>query len=396
MYGFRKPISATTFEGLVVFGISYKVIVIITQVFGYLTSKLLGIKIISELKKENRVKYLINIFSIALLSLFLFAITPFPFNFIWFFINGFALGFVWGIVISYIEGRKNTDVIAVFLTVSFVFSSGMIKSLGRYLIENVGITEFYMPFVVASIFLIPLVITIWMLEKIPAPTQEDIQLRTERKPITKEERLKIFKAYYPGLCASLFVIVLLTILRDIKDNFFVEIIQYLNPTFPNNIYIQIESIISLLVILFLSFIVFIKNSKTAFNILHIVIILGLLLVLLSLLLYQQKWISDFMFLIIHGLGLYLSYIVFQSIYFERFIAAFKIKSNVGFFIYVADFLGYLSSCTLLILKELSPIKLDWGKYFIYLSWVVIIFGLFGTLIAYIYFIYKQKFTENEV
>ena len=47
MYAFRKPFSAATFDGLSLWGIDYKILLIISQLIGYTISKYLGIKIIS-------------------------------------------------------------------------------------------------------------------------------------------------------------------------------------------------------------------------------------------------------------------------------------------------------------------------------------------------------------
>ena len=54
VYALRKPFTAATFDGLDFFGMDYKTATSIVQISGYFISKLIGIKVISELKKENR------------------------------------------------------------------------------------------------------------------------------------------------------------------------------------------------------------------------------------------------------------------------------------------------------------------------------------------------------
>ncbi len=39
MYGFRKPFTAASYDGIHFFGISYKVVLVIAQVLGYMLSK---------------------------------------------------------------------------------------------------------------------------------------------------------------------------------------------------------------------------------------------------------------------------------------------------------------------------------------------------------------------
>ena len=59
VYALRKPFTAAEFEGLQVWGMDYKIAVSIIQLVGYVCSKLLGIKFISELKPEGRLRFII-------------------------------------------------------------------------------------------------------------------------------------------------------------------------------------------------------------------------------------------------------------------------------------------------------------------------------------------------
>ena len=47
----RKPYTAAAFEDLEVFNMDYKVAVTIVQILGYVVSKFMGIKLISELRR---------------------------------------------------------------------------------------------------------------------------------------------------------------------------------------------------------------------------------------------------------------------------------------------------------------------------------------------------------
>jgi hypothetical protein len=79
--------------------------------------------------------------------LVLFAIVPAPYNAVFLFINGFPLGMLWGVVFSYVEGRRSTDFIGAALAVSFIFASGFVKSVGGWLLLEFNLSEFWVPFV---------------------------------------------------------------------------------------------------------------------------------------------------------------------------------------------------------------------------------------------------------
>ena len=65
----RKPFTAATFDGMELFGMDYKVATSIIQIFGYMVSKFIGIKLISELKREGRLKFILPIdFAVPLLT----------------------------------------------------------------------------------------------------------------------------------------------------------------------------------------------------------------------------------------------------------------------------------------------------------------------------------------
>ena len=57
VYALRKPFTAATFDGLEFMGMDYKTATSIVQIAGYVLSKFLGIKLISELRREHRFRF---------------------------------------------------------------------------------------------------------------------------------------------------------------------------------------------------------------------------------------------------------------------------------------------------------------------------------------------------
>jgi hypothetical protein len=97
---------------------------------------------------------------------------------------------------------------------------------------------------------------------------------------------------------------------------------------------------------------------------HIIIITGMLLTGLSTFLFQQELINAPVWMISIGLGLYLGYVPFNSIFFDRLLAAFHYVGTVGFLIYLADSFGYLGSVGVLFFKEFGYADLSWLQFFI--------------------------------
>jgi hypothetical protein len=394
MYGFRKSFSAATFDGEMVFGISFKSALVVAQVFGYMMAKFIGIKFISEVDKSKRARYILSLIGAAHLSLLLLAITPKPFNVFFLFTNGLSLGLIWGLVFSFIEGRKFTDLLALILSTNFIFSSGVAKTLGRISIEKWKVSEIFTPFVTGLLYIPLLLLAVWMLTKIPAPTQAEMESREERVSLNGKERLQLFKRFFVGLTAITMINLLLTILRDIKDNYAVEILRTVKPSFSPAIFTQMETFAAVTVLILLLFLIGFKNHFTSIKVHHIAIGCGLGIILLSAWFLQQQILDPVVDLVTNTIGVYICYNTLQCLFLDRFIATFKIKGNVGFFFYIMDSIGYLGSCILILNKEIFRAKLNWLHYFLQVSFILGIIGIICIIISWIYFKNKYKIISS--
>ena len=142
VYALRKPYTAAAFEDVEFFDMDYKVVVTISQIVGYVISKFMGIKLISELRREERLRFILMSVVMAELSLVFFGLLSAPYNIAAMFLNGLSLGCMWGVIFSFIEGRRMTDILASLLGVSMVISSGTAKSAGLYVMNNLHVNEF--------------------------------------------------------------------------------------------------------------------------------------------------------------------------------------------------------------------------------------------------------------
>jgi len=395
MYAFRKAFAAGTFTGQQYFHIDYKVWLVIAQIIGYTLSKFYGIRFIAEIKGAKRGITILILVGISWLALLGFALVSAPYNIIFLFINGFPLGLIWGLVFGYLEGRRSTEFMAAVLSISLIFASGFVKTVGRTLLHVLPVNDFQMPFLTGAIFAIPLVLFVFFLELIPPPTAEDIKQRTQRTPMNADQRKQFLKRFLPGIILTLVIYVLLTVMRDVRDNFEVEIWASLGVK-GNMIYTSTDTQISLIVLLAMSLLILVRKNLRAFSIIHLLIIGGCVLIGVSTLLFSFKMIGPTAWMTMAGLGLYLGYVPYNAIFFERMIATFHYRSNVGFIIYVADSLGYLGSVSLLLVKEFGRPNISWGAFFKEGVVFVAVIGGICAVLSLIYFLRNaQKGNKNE-
>ena len=385
MYAFRKPFTAAGYANQSFLNIDYKVWLVTAQVIGYMLSKFYGIRFVSSIQKPKRAGAIIFLILTSWLSLFLFAITPAPYNIVFMLLNGFPLGMVWGLVFSYVEGRKQTEFIGAVLATSFIFSSGVVKSVGKTLLLNYQVSEMWMPFFTGGLFVIPMLLFTWLLHHVPPPSPADIALRSVREPMTKAERKSFISLFLPGIILIIFTYVLLTILRDFRDNFANELWVELGYKNQAAIFTRSEIPVAVIVLFCMSLLILVKNNIRAFMINHVMIIAGYVVALAATLLFSAQIISPIFWMVLVGTGLYMSYVPFNALYFERMIASYKVRSNVGFIMYVADAFGYLGSVLILFLKQFLAVQLSWTSFFINAIYIISTFGIAGTLLAAFYF-----------
>ncbi|MDQ6889998.1 MAG: DUF5690 family protein, partial [Bacteroidota bacterium] len=364
VYAFRKPFTVGSFtRAPLIFGMEYKDALVIIQVIGYMLSKFYGIKFIAELKRFGRGKIILLLVGISWLALLFFAIVPPPFNIIFLFINGFPLGLLWGIIFTFVEGRKATDFIGASLAVSFIFSSGFVKSVAKYLQVDFNVTDWWLPFLTGLVFILPLLFFVYLLEKIPPPSQEDIESRIVRLPMTKTQRKNFFSEFRYGLVMIIILYVFLTVFRDIRDNFAADIWRELGFGNQPSVFTATEIPITIIVLVLIGSMILIRNNKRALVVTHIIIVAGFFIAGLSSFMFINHFISPFLWMTLVGLGLYMGYIPFNCILFERLIATFKLGGNVGFLMYVADSFGYLGSVAVIICKTIFSNKLQWATVY---------------------------------
>jgi MFS family permease len=398
VYAYRKPFTVATYDNLVFAGIKYQTLLIICQGLGYMLSKFFGIRFIAELGRYGRWKTSAILIGTAWLSLGIFALLPAPWGLLCLFVNGFVLGFMWGIVFSYVEGRRATDFIGAVMAVSFIFAGGFTRSVALWLRDSWQVGEQWLAFVTGCLFIVPLALLLYLLEKTPPPDENDVLERTQRLPMTGKERRQFFKRFGSGVIAVTVGYLFLTIMRDVRDNFMVNIFSELGYGSKPAIFTQTETSISLVILLVMGLLVFVRKNIRALKLVHVVVITGFLLAGISSALFITGLLNGLLWMQLVGLGLYMGYIPFNCIFFERLIAAFKITGNVGFLIYVVDAWGYLGSSAVMLSKEVFKLNLTWTQFYPISVVIFCIVGLLGTIYSWIYFSrnYKQQNSNNKL
>ena len=355
---------------------------------GYVSAKLLGIKYISELKPEGRLKFIIGSAALSEISLIAFGVLPIPYNIVALYFNGLSLGCMWGVIFSFLEGRRTTDILASIMGVSMALSSGVAKSLGLYALNQLHVSEFWMPALIGALAFPLLCFTGWMMTRFPKPTEADIASRSERVTLNGHQRWALFRRFMPLLILLFGANLLLTVQRDIKEDFIVCIIDV--QTISSWAFAQIDSIATFVLLAVFALLATTYNHLKVLCMLLILSTLGMGTLAFLGATEGNETIPTTIWLFLQSLCLDIAYLSFQTIFFERFIACFKIKGNVGFFIITIDFVGYLGTLGLLLFKEFCASHIDWTSFYNHMSLYIGVACCFAFIASLVYMIHVRN------
>ena len=208
-----------------------------------------------------------------------------------------------------------------------------------------------MPALIGAIAFPLLCLTGWMMTRFPRPTAADIAARTERVTLNGSERRNLFLRFMPILTLLFVANLLITVMRDIKEDFIVCIIDV--STISAWTFAHVDTIATLVM---LAIFALLALSTLGMGALAFIGANS-----------DTLGISTTTWLFAQSLCIDVAYLGFQTIFFERFIACFKIHGNVGFFIITIDFVGYAGTVALLIFKEYLLTGIDWSVFYDYIN-----------------------------
>jgi MFS family permease len=387
MYAFRKPFAAATYADVAGWhlAIDYKTALLIAQVIGYALSKLIGVRVISETGRRGRARTILALIGASWIALILFALVPAPWNVACLFLNGLPLGLIWGLVFSYVEGRRVSELLGSMLCASFILSSGVVKSVAMLLMDA-GVAEHWMPAATGLVFVPLLLAALWQLERLPPPDACDEAERTVRVPMLAADRAAFLRAHGATLVMLVLGYVLLTALRDVRDNFATELWSALGYGGAAAVFSTSELPVALLTLGALALLMLIRDNLRALLAMHGLILLGALCLGLSTLAFQAGMLAPLPWMIVTGAGLYLAYTPFNAMLFDRMIATIGTAANAGFLIYIADASGYVGSVALLLVHSLGTPEVQWLPFFMVCCYVTAMSVGLLTLLSALHFL----------
>ncbi len=387
MYAFRKPFTAAGFGDIDGwhFAIDFKIALVIAQLLGYATSKFIGIKVIASMKAQYRTRSILGLIGASWVALVIFAVAPVLVKVFAMFANGLCLGMIWGLVFSYMEGRRTSEVLGAILCASFIVSSGAVKSVGILLMEHLHVPVLWMPAATGMTFVPLLLLGVWGLAALPPPSPEDEAARVRRAPMTMKEVASFLSEYGLGVLLLVTTYVFATAVRDFRDNFAAEIWKALGFADPAGVFTATELPVAAIALLSMAVLVKVKSNARALTLIHYMILAGLVLLAVSTMAFDAGQLGPIIWMIASGAGMYVVYTPFNAMLFDRLVAVSGRVSTAGFLIYVADSAGYAGSCALLLWRNFGLLHVEWLTVYRYTVYATSVAGIILVVGSLIYF-----------
>ena len=114
----------------------------------------------------------------------------------------------------------------------------------------------------------------YALNRLPQPTEEDIALKSERETLNGRQRWELFKHFMPFLTMLFVANIAIVVLRDIKEDFLVNIIDMSG--YSPWLFTQIDSVVTLTILAIFGLMVLVKDNFKALSVLYGLIITGMM------------------------------------------------------------------------------------------------------------------------
>ncbi|QJW99829.1 DUF5690 family protein [Frigoriglobus tundricola] len=372
MYGLRKPVDAVTFTGVKFLGtqVDLKTACVLGQIIGYVISKYAGVRVCSEAAGARRVVLLVAAGVWSELALLAFAVAPPALRPVAMFANGLPLGVVWGLIVRYLEGRRTSDTLLVIMSGSFVIAGAATKDFGLYLLTALDVPEVWVPAVAGAVFLIPYLVATQLLHRLPPPDTGDEAARSARPNLDAAGRRAFLVRVGAGFFLLLLAYFLLTTYRDFRDHYGREILMAMGHSGAPGIFVRTERWALVVVLVALGLLNLVRNHRWAIVTVYAMILTGFGVIAATTLAYRAGHLDGVDWLAAVGVGLYLAYVPFGTVLFERVVAAARFRGTSVFAVQLADGIAYSGSALIQLYRDLVHSDVDRLAFFVPLSLVV--------------------------
>jgi len=219
--------------------------------------------------------------------------------------------------------------------------------------------------------------------------------RVKRQPMYHLERFAFVRRFVFGLLLLFIAYFFLTAYRDFRDNYGIELLTELGHGQDKTIFSKTEMPVAFGVMLCLALLNTVKDNRKGLIATFGLMLFGICVLGGATVLLDMNLIGGLTWMILIGLGAYLTYAPFGSVLFDRMIASTRTVGTAVFTIYVADALGYSGSIGVQLYKDLfagDESKLQFFRHYTYFMAAV---GIVCLAVSCLYFVSVSRSAQSQ-
>ncbi len=342
-FALREPFLATPLAGTIsVFGagpVDLRAACITAQALGLALSQPIGAVAVVELDPARRVPALAGVLGVAELALVMLALVPPPLAPVCLFVDGLALGLVWGLVFSFLEGRRVSDGLGAVAAAGYLLAGGAMRSFG-HAVDSLGVPALWAPAAAGAAAALPLAGALWLLAQFPPPNRQDEAERLFRAPMTSAMRSQFLRASALGLGLLVAAHALLSGYRELRTRMTLELWGVLAPPDAPSVLTAAELPAAVATVVAIGGLMIFRDHRRALAAVHGLILLGLAAIGGSTVLYLGGAVGPTSWMVTIGAGLFLVHVPFMTVLFDRLVAAVGLVGTAVFMVFVAGTFGH--------------------------------------------------------
>jgi MFS family permease len=341
-FALRDPFLAAPLAGeLSLFGtapVPLRGVCVAAQALGLAMSQPLGAVAVVELDPGRRVPALAAVLGIAELGLVAFALLPNTLAPICLFVNGLALGLVWGLVFGFLEGRRISDGLGAAAAAGYLLAGGLMQRLGGVLL-SAGVPAAWTPAAAGVVAAGPLALSLWMLAQFPPPNRQDEAERFFRAPMTAVMRRQFLRASLAGLAMLVVAHAVLSGYRELRVAITMDLWGvYTEPDAPS-VLTAAELPVAVLTVVAVGALMVFRDHRRALVAVHGLVLLGLGLIGGATGAYLNGALAPETWMVLVGAGLFVVHVPFTCVLFDRMVAAVGLVGTAVYMVFVAGAFG---------------------------------------------------------
>eukprot|EP00913_Durusdinium_trenchii_P009880 g9273.t1 len=273
--------------------------------------------------------------------------------------SSFVSSFLYGGIVTYLEGRRSTEILLASISASLVFAGTVSRACAAELLHW-GVPPRLMPLLLVSFLLAAFLLV--ETARAPPPSRADVAARSARTAMPPRRQWEFVRENLLGVVATIGIWACMAGLRSFRDFYTQQIFAAaLKDDSPSSkVYVLADvpgAILSFISLVMMSWVS--NNQRALFLMLLTNVsghsVKGLFLMAACTYLFRHHELPGMAWILIYSAAFYAAYSVLNAPLNERIFAVTRAEGTCSFLIYASDFFGYVVTIGLLMILAIASI-----------------------------------------